>query len=676
MPRIRKKTSKRVSLHHRERIKKKVKDARKKKSKEARKNPNQQWKSKHKDPGIPNNFPYKDQILAEVAEQRRLAAEEKQRRKDEKKAAKAQADAEGSDGGEDGGDVGFDGVKALAVRAQDVSDEMEVDEGGEADAAGEDDVPVLINPELPNLKAVLDAADVVAEVLDARDPLASRSAHLEEVVQGLGKRVVLVLNKVDACPEEAIEAWATTLRRDHPTVLFRSASACLPVLSADSGKGKGKERERADDAWGLDAASALFRSLAEQKQGDEPLAVAVVGVTNVGKTSFVNSLLRKAALQTYRLTSTPSDAPTTTTYPQEVTVELEGGKQLRVIDTPGLSWHTAENASPEDTTRIRARDILLRNRGHIERLKDPSPVLSELVSRATREDLMLMYNLPIFADGDANAFLAGVARANGFIKKKGDPDLAGAARMVLRDWNTGKLARYTVPPTAPSSTSPSTSPSSDSALAEIYARDASVLSKLATRKERRQAGGLVKLRAGDIDARQVVLDASYFVSSDDEGMDGDEEDGGTVDDADEVGLDSEASEGDYVSDEEGSDEEGDEEDEDEDEDEDELAAPPARSKRKRALAKAPARPAKRVAFAEEPKGTKQARSAAGARSTPAAAKVKSKGADKAAKSAKKPAKAPGPPAKKVANAASSKKPKAAPAPAKEGEVAYDFKQFF
>ena len=43
--------------------------------------------------------------------------------------------------------------------------------------------------------------------------------------------------------------------------------------------------------------------------------------------------------------------------------------------------------------------------------------VAELVSRATREDLMLLYNLPIFTDGDANAFLAGVARANGYIKK-------------------------------------------------------------------------------------------------------------------------------------------------------------------------------------------------------------------------------------------------------------------
>lgn len=43
--------------------------------------------------------------------------------------------------------------------------------------------------------------------------------------------------------------------------------------------------------------------------------------------------------------------------------------------------------------------------------------MHELVSRASREDLMLAYNLPIFTDGDANAFLAGIARANHFIKK-------------------------------------------------------------------------------------------------------------------------------------------------------------------------------------------------------------------------------------------------------------------
>ncbi|EJF63073.1 hypothetical protein DICSQDRAFT_83967 [Dichomitus squalens LYAD-421 SS1] len=682
MPRIRKKTSKRQSIAKRERVKKQVKESRKKKTKEAKKNP--QWKSKHKkDPGIPNNFPYKDQILAEVAEQRRLAAEEKQRRKDEKKAAKAQA-ADGSDAEDD--EAAFDGVKAIAGRR---ALEAEAEEGGDADEEmaeeGEgDDVPVLINPDLPNLKVVLDAADVVVEVLDARDPLAARSAHVEEVAKDLGKRVLLVLNKVDACPREAVEAWATTLRREHPTVLFRSSSACLPVSPADAGsarvKGKGKERERADDAWGLDSLTALLQQWAKEKAGDGPLTLAVVGVTNVGKTAFVNSLLRKAALQTYKLTSSATDfSPTTTTHPQEVSIDLEDGESLRVIDTPGLLWHHVEDLPDEEAARIRARDILLRNRGHIERLKDPYAVMSELVSRSSREDLMLLYNLPIFVEGDANAFLASVARANNYIKKKGNLDLAGAARTVLRDWSHGKFARYTVPSAAQS---PDSAPQAEKSLEDAYAKDESVLSKLATRKELRKAGGLVKLRAGEVDTRRVVLDAGYFVSSSDDGMDGDEEDGGAVDDADEVGLEGEESdEGDYVSDEvEDSDEEDDEDEEDEDEGVDELESPPPRGKRKRILSKAPARPAKRVAFAVEPKNTKQARSAAGAKGAVTAASKaqlkarKPKLEPKAAKKAVKAAATNAAPAKKVANAASSKK-SAASSP-KDGEAAYDFKQFF
>ncbi|KAI1793027.1 P-loop containing nucleoside triphosphate hydrolase protein [Ganoderma leucocontextum] len=679
MPRIRKKTSKRVAIHRREKVKKKVKETRRKKIKVAKKNP--QWKSKHaKDPGIPNNFPYKDQILAEVAEQRRVAVEEKQRRKDEKKAAKSQAAEDGED--EDQDEDTFDGVKAIAaqraVEAEDEEgEEMDVDED-------EDDVPVLINPDLPNLKVVLDAADVVVEVLDARDPPSCRSAHLEEVARELGKKVLLVLNKIDACPREAVEAWAATLRQEHPTVLFRSSTACLPVSPADTwSKGKGKERERADDAWGLDSLTALLQQWATEKKGDEPLTLAVVGVTNAGKTSFVNSLLRKAALQTYKLASSTNDfSPTTTTHPQEVTVDLEGGKSLRIIDTPGLLWHYAEDLSDEDAIRIRARDILLRNRGHIERLKDPSAVMSELVSRSSREDLMLMYNLPIFMEGDATAFLSSLARANGFIKKKGNPDLTGAARTVLRDWSSGKLVRYT----APSHPTPSCSNSSDQSLADVYAKDASVLSKLSTRKELRKSGGLVKLRTGEVDVRKGMLDAGYFVSPSD---DADEEDGGASDDVDEVGLSGDESEGSDA--EEGSDDEEDEgeevegdEDEDEDEEEvDELESSPPPGKRKRALAKAPAPPAKRVAFAPEPRGTKQARSAAGAKGAvmPASkAKLNAKTAKPAARAAKKPGKAATKAApkiaapKKVANAASSKR--SAASAAKNGEVAYDFKQFF
>jgi nuclear GTP-binding protein len=99
-----------------------------------------------------------------------------------------------------------------------------------------------------------------------------------------------------------------------------------------------------------------------------------------------------------------------------VTLELDGVPIL-FIDTPGLAWKHSEEAPPEEKDRRRAQDILLRNKGRIDRLKDPLPALSYIVSRAETEDLMVFYGLPAFPKGDVDAFLMGVARAQGLIKK-------------------------------------------------------------------------------------------------------------------------------------------------------------------------------------------------------------------------------------------------------------------
>lgn len=61
----------------------------------------------------------------------------------------------------------------------------------------EDEEPALVNKDLPTLQSVLDTADVVVEVLDARDPLAYHSSHLTELVKAKdGQKLVLVLNKI------------------------------------------------------------------------------------------------------------------------------------------------------------------------------------------------------------------------------------------------------------------------------------------------------------------------------------------------------------------------------------------------------------------------------------------------------------------------------------------------
>ncbi|KAH9843741.1 uncharacterized protein C8Q71DRAFT_12337 [Rhodofomes roseus] len=651
MPRIRKKTSKRGTSNQRGRIKHKVAETRKKRKKEAKKNT--QWKTKNpKDLGIPNNFPYKDQILAEVAEERRRTVEEKEKRKEEKKAAKAQA-AEQGEVDAHAGSQGKGTSSSSAIQG--------------STGAVDDDIPVLANRDLPDLRSVLKEADVVIQVLDARDPQRCRSTSLDEAAKD--KKILCVLNKVDACPREAVQEWATSLRAQYPTALFRSASAFLPSLIEPAGKGKGKER--ADDAWGVDSAMQVLSKWAQEREGDGALVVAVVGVTNAGKSSFINSLLRQATLPTYKLTSSPVDGPTTTAYPQEVSLELEG-KAVRIIDTPGLAWLAPDDLSAEDLERIRARDILQRNRGRVERLKDPAPVVAELVSRADREDLMLFYNLPAFAAGDSNAFLSGVARANALIKKGGVLDLGVASRIVLRDWSTGKFPRYTRPSLASAPSAPS-APSPDSSFADVYAKNDEILSRLETRKEMRKSRGSVKMSPGEVESREVALGVPYFGNEDED--EDDEGDDGEVDQLDQ----SSEQEGDE--DEEASDE--DEDDEEEEDEEDEEPAPAA-GKRKRAAQKSPSRPAKKVAFAAEPKGTKQARSAAGAAGSKlSAAQAKSPQAKPQAKAKvaphAKPTKAP----KKMPSIASAMKkianPKKATQPSsttKDGEETYDFSKFF
>ena len=192
---------------------------------------------KPKDPGIPNNFPYKDQILAEIAEERRQvrltvtsfrdpevtrkravlqAAEAKAQRKEEKKQLRAQQkvalDAgKGGSHGQDSDDAegeedGFNGVATLAGHAKSSSKSTRgapATNGSSGTASVSitetNGAPPLFNPDLPYVAAVLDKADVVIEVLDARDPLSYRSHALEaRVASKDGQKLLIILNKIGA----------------------------------------------------------------------------------------------------------------------------------------------------------------------------------------------------------------------------------------------------------------------------------------------------------------------------------------------------------------------------------------------------------------------------------------------------------------------------------------------
>jgi nuclear GTP-binding protein len=201
------------------------------------------YPERKEDPGIPSAFPYKDRILAEVAEERRRVrfslslkvsrggpnnalyfdqtAEEKQRRREAKLGAQAGTREEGEDGNSDGDDEAEDDAETgEEPSAQAFDGVVSVDPGRALTArpstkskSKKDVTPRAPTPEFPpvddsaadegkypNLRAVLEAADVVVEVLDARDPMAFRSGCVEGFVaaagNGNGKRVLFVLNKI------------------------------------------------------------------------------------------------------------------------------------------------------------------------------------------------------------------------------------------------------------------------------------------------------------------------------------------------------------------------------------------------------------------------------------------------------------------------------------------------
>ncbi|KAJ7590770.1 hypothetical protein C8J56DRAFT_1024574 [Mycena floridula] len=572
MPRIRKETSNRKGTNDRKKVQHKIREGRKKNAKAAKKNP--QWVSKHKkDPGIPNNFPFKDQLLAEVAEQRRLAAEEKERKKAEKKGGKAVQVPKDGDAQVDPAQLSdgeFDGVESLHTKRLSGS-KVTTRPVPVVVPEPEEQVPALIHPDFPHLQTVLDAADVVIQVLDCKDPLAFRSSHLEELVKTKsGTHFLFVLNKIDCVPREAVSAWLSKLRSEHSTFLFRSASAFLPIATPVQGKGKAKLSSR--DGLGVDQILECLSGYAAEREGDEPLKVAVVGVTNVGKSSFINSLSRKAALPTYTL-STSSRGPTTTERPQQITVE-SNGKQICLIDTPGLSWQN------DEIYAVRARDILMRNKGRIDRMKDPTPSVEHLVSRSNAEDLMLLYTLPAFTKGDCNAFLSGVSRSQQLTKKRGALDIAGACRIVLRDWSTGKLKWYSMPAAA-----------TEGVLSDS---DQFILSASPCRKDMRKSGGLVRFASGEIESRAVQVDTPYST-----GHESPDEEGGSDDQ-----MDEESQDGDEDPDQDESLEEEDEDEDEELEEEEEIEVPTSSNKKRKRAPQEPLPPVKKVAFASQPKASK------------------------------------------------------------------------
>ncbi|NWR21094.1 GNL3 protein, partial [Emberiza fucata] len=402
------KASKRLSCHKRYKIQKKIREHHRKVRKEAKKRGHKKPK---KDPGIPSAAPFKEELLREAEQRKQRLEELKQkqklnRQKEHEKKRKLEA-------------------KKNAATIKEKAEGQE----SSAKSKGKTKKPLNKNSKKSfcrELMKVLEASDVVLEVLDARDPMGCRCPQLEQAVTSSGgnKKLLLVLNKIDLVPKDNVEKWLNYLKKEFPTVAFKSAT----MMKDKTMEQVTKRHARVD----FSETSQYFGSkcLLKLLQGygktqDRAIQVGVVGFPNVGKSSIINSLKGKRACNVGLTRGVTKSMQA---------VHLD--KQTKMLDSPSII------ADPSNSALALALRSIIDPEG-----SDSADVLegvNAIINHCSKQQVMMHYNIPDFRDPEE--FLSLLAQKRGMLKKGGVPDIENMAKLVLCDWTGARIKYYSQPP--------------------------------------------------------------------------------------------------------------------------------------------------------------------------------------------------------------------------------------
>ncbi len=240
------------------------------------------------------------------------------------------------------------------------------------------------------VKKVVDDADIVIEVIDARFPAKSRNAELERLVRSKGKKLVLLLNKTDLI---GTEAAALHRKQMGPNCVFVSAT-------------------------NRQGTSNLRKKIGELSEGRH-VKVAVVGYPNVGKSSIINVLSRKKAAKT-------SPRAGFTKGRQFVRVS----RNVMLIDTPGIIKF-------DDKDEILMVMLGSKNAEQVKDLESAGVEIAGTLVESNREELCAFYGIDGAKDGEE--FLEKLALVRGRLLGGARPDLNSASRILISDLQKGKL---------------------------------------------------------------------------------------------------------------------------------------------------------------------------------------------------------------------------------------------
>lgn len=253
--------------------------------------------------------------------------------------------------------------------------------------------------------------DLVIELVDARVPLSSRNPDIDELAKN--KSRMILLNKSDLADPAVTKMWENYF-----------TGLGFGVVKLDS-----RRRDGMKQVTATIEEACKEKIERDRKRGikNRPVRAMVVGIPNVGKSTFINSFAGKAATKT-------GNKPGVTKGKQWIRLN----KQVELLDTPGILWPKFEDQSVglKLATIGSIRDEIL----NIEEL---ALELIQMLVETYPDALKARFELETLKEKKYE-ILADIALVRKCVKKGNEPDYEKAALLLIDDFRSGKLGKISL----------------------------------------------------------------------------------------------------------------------------------------------------------------------------------------------------------------------------------------
>lgn len=260
--------------------------------------------------------------------------------------------------------------------------------------------------------------DVVIELLDSRIPMSSRNPDIAEITKN--KKRIILLNKCDLSDEKTNQRWVEKLSKEAPTLLTDS----------NSGKGIDKVTKKIDEIMEEEKQRQAARG-----RINKTIRVMILGIPNVGKSSFINRISKKTTMEV-------GNRPGVTKQKQWIRIS----KTQELLDTPGVLWpkfesqETALNLAFTGTIkddlleRVEVAYELLKilEKDYLENLKERYKISSEEYEN--------IQNMP----NSTYELMKLIGRKRGALVSGGNTDDEKIARIILDDFRNCKIGKISL----------------------------------------------------------------------------------------------------------------------------------------------------------------------------------------------------------------------------------------